>query len=74
MIIWTHCRHAVAYAGVVVPPGLAFRDGAIPTAGTAITQILPPASRFSKNNDHATKKQRVLDRLAEFFDRYFGLT
>jgi type I restriction enzyme, R subunit len=51
----------------------AFRDGAIPTAGTAITRILPPTSRFSKDNDHASKKQRVLDKLAEFFDRYFGL-
>ena len=51
----------------------AFRDGAIPTAGTAITRILPPASRFSKDNDHAIKKQRVLDKLTEFFDRYFGL-
>ena len=39
----------------------AFRHGAIPTAGTAITRILPPASRLSKNNDIATKKQRVLD-------------
>lgn len=52
----------------------AFRDGAIPTAGTAITRILPPASRFSKDRDHAIKKQRVLDKLTEFFDRYFGLT
>ena len=52
----------------------AFRDGAIPTAGTAITRILPPTSKFSKGNDYGTKKQRVLDKLAEFFDRYFGLT
>jgi hypothetical protein len=35
----------------------AFRDGAIPTTGTAITKILPPVSRFSKNNNHAAKKQ-----------------
>lgn len=51
----------------------AFRDGAVPTAGTAITRILPPASRFSPGGDHGAKKQRVLDKLAEFFDRYFGL-
>jgi type I restriction enzyme R subunit len=51
----------------------AFRDGAIPTAGTAITRILPPTSRFSRDSDHATKKQRVLAKLAEFFDRYYGL-
>lgn len=41
----------------------AFRDGAIPTAGTAITKILPPVSRFSKNNGHGVKKQTVLDKL-----------
>ena len=52
----------------------AFRDGAIPVVGTAVTKILPPVSRFSKNNDHSTKKQAVLDKLAAFFERYFGLT
>jgi len=51
----------------------AFRDGAIATTGTAITKILPPVSRFSKNNNHAAKKQTVLDKLASFFERYFGL-
>ena len=51
----------------------AFRDGAVPTAGTAITRTLPPASRFAPGGDHGVKKQRVLDKLAEFFDRYFGL-
>ncbi|MDR2173872.1 MAG: type I restriction endonuclease subunit R [Burkholderiales bacterium] len=51
----------------------AFRDGAIPTTGTAITKILPPVSRFSKNNNHSVKKQMVLDKLAAFFERYFGL-
>ncbi|MEZ5688445.1 MAG: type I restriction endonuclease subunit R [Caenibius sp.] len=52
----------------------AFRDGSIPTTGTAITRILPPVSRFSKGNGHAAKKQTVLDKLAAFFERYFGLT
>ncbi len=51
----------------------AFRDGAIPATGTAITKILPPVSRFSKTNDHSAKKQAVLDKLAAFFERYFGL-
>lgn len=51
----------------------AFRDGAIPTAGTAITAILPPISRFAKNSSHALKKRTVLDKLAAFFERYFGL-
>ena len=51
----------------------AFRDGAIPATGTAITKVLPPVSRFSSNNPHAEKKQRVLDKLTAFFERYFGL-
>ena len=51
----------------------AFRDGALPVTGTAITKILPPVSRFNKNNDHAVKKQMVLDKLGAFFERFFGL-
>ena len=51
----------------------AFRDGAIAATGTAITRILPPVSRFSRNNNHSEKKQTVLDKLAAFFERYFAL-
>lgn len=51
----------------------AFRDGVLTSAGTAVTRILPPVSRFSPGSAHASKKQAVLNRLAEFFDRYFGL-
>ncbi|MCB9820306.1 type I restriction endonuclease subunit R, partial [Candidatus Nomurabacteria bacterium] len=52
----------------------AFRDGSIPTTGTAVTKILPPASRFSAGGSHGEKKRRVLTRLGEFFDRFFGLS
>ncbi|MGC9222197.1 MAG: type I restriction endonuclease subunit R, EcoR124 family, partial [Solirubrobacteraceae bacterium] len=52
----------------------AFQDGQVPTTGTAITSILPPVSRFSETNDHATKKQAVLNRLTEFFERYNGIS
>jgi len=51
----------------------AFRDGGIRTTGTAITVVLPPASRFSAEGGHGEKKQRVLAKLAAFFDRFFGL-
>src|SRR3546814_8688883 len=43
----------------------AFRDGSIPSTGTAITRILPPVSRFSKGNGHATKKQRSEEHTSE---------
>jgi len=52
----------------------AFRDGQIATAGTAITKVLPPVSRFTPDRGHAAKKQRVLARLEEFVDRYFTLS
>ena len=51
----------------------AFRDGSVPTAGTAVTRILPPVSRFAKANNHSIKKQTVLEKLTDFFSRYFGL-
>lgn len=51
----------------------AFRDGGVSAAGTAITKILPPVSRFSKNNNHSIKKQTVLEKLSAYFERFFGL-
>jgi len=51
----------------------AFRDGAVPATGTAITKILPPASRFAAGASHGEKKQQVLTRLLAFFERFFGL-
>ncbi|KJL42018.1 Type I restriction enzyme EcoR124II R protein [Microbacterium ginsengisoli] len=52
----------------------AFRDGGIRTTGTAITKVLPPASRFATDGGHGEKKQRVLEKLGEFFERFFGLS
>jgi type I restriction enzyme R subunit len=52
----------------------AFRDGAVPTTGTAITKILPPVSRFGgRAGGHAHKKQIVLDKLQRHLERYLGL-
>jgi type I restriction enzyme R subunit len=51
----------------------ALRDGAVQTAGTAITRIMPPMSRFAAGGDHAAKKQRVVDKILAFFERYAGL-
>jgi type I restriction enzyme, R subunit len=52
----------------------AFRDGAIQTSGTAVTKILPPVSRFSADGGHSEKKQRVIEKLGTFFERFFGLS
>ncbi|WP_404446200.1 type I restriction endonuclease subunit R [Microbacterium marinum] len=51
----------------------AFRDGALRTTGTAITKVLPPTSRFAPDGGHGDKKQRVVEKLGTFFERFFRL-
>jgi type I restriction enzyme R subunit len=51
----------------------AFRDGQIRVGGTAITTVLPPVSRFAADGGHGEKKQRVIQKLTIFFERFFGL-
>ena len=51
----------------------AFREGALRTSGTAIARVLPPVSRFAGDGGHGVKKQRVIERLGAFFERFFGL-
>ena len=50
----------------------AFRDGEIKTTGTEIDRLMPPVSRFG-GSGRAAKKQRVIDKLKGFFERFFGL-
>ena len=50
----------------------AFRDGTLRTTGTDIDKILPPTSRFGGGNRSEVKKN-VIQRLTEFFERYFGV-
>lgn len=52
----------------------AFRDGTIQGTGTAITRVLPPSSRFADGGGHGEKKSRVLARLGEYLERFFGLS
>ena len=51
----------------------AFRDGQLRTAGTEITRILPPVSRFNRESNHGDKKKRVIGALTGFFERFRGL-
>lgn len=53
---------------------MAFSDGSIQVAGPAITRVLPPVSRFAPSGGLGEKKQRVLVKLGQFFDRFFGLS
>jgi type I restriction enzyme R subunit len=51
----------------------AFRDGALRTSGVEITRVLPPVSRFARSGGHGEKKQRVIELLQAFFERFSGL-
>lgn len=51
----------------------AFRNGNLTTTGTAITQILPPMSRFSPTGERSKKREGVIDKLTKFFERFFNL-
>jgi type I restriction enzyme R subunit len=48
-----------------------FRDGSMKTTGTDIDKILPPMSRFGGGRE--AKKLNVIQRLLQFFERFFGL-
>ena len=50
----------------------AFRDGSIKTTGTDIDKLMPPMTRFGGGN-RAEKKQGIIDKLLEFFERFFGI-
>lgn len=51
----------------------AFRDGEIKTTGTDIDKLMPPVSRFGGGGTRAKKKQTVIDKLKQFFERFFGI-
>lgn len=51
----------------------AFENGDLQTGGTAITQIMPPTSRFIPTGGYQEQKQRVIDKFVSFFDRFVDL-
>lgn len=51
-----------------------FRDGSVATTGTAITNILPPMSRFSPKGERTQKRESVLDKLTRYFERFFDIS
>ena len=50
-----------------------FHDGMFKTTGIDIDKILPPVSRFSKASNRTITKQRVIDKMQSFFEKYRGL-
>jgi type I restriction enzyme R subunit len=51
----------------------AFRNGFIPETGTAITKLLPPLNPFAPNNLYIEKKQKVIEKLKLFLERFLGV-
>lgn len=49
-----------------------FRDGSLRTTGTDIDKIMPPLSRFGSGN-RGVKKQTVIQKLTQFFEKFLGL-
>jgi type I restriction enzyme R subunit len=52
----------------------AFRDGHVATTGTAITKVLPPVSRFSPDGERSKKRETVLTKLTNFFEKFFDIS
>ena len=48
-----------------------FRDGVMKTTGTDIDKIMPPMSRFGGNREK--KKLSIIEKLKQFFERFFGI-
>lgn len=51
-----------------------FEQGRVETNGTEVGAILPPISMFTPNNDRQQKKNKVIDKILEFFDKFFSLS
>ncbi|MHB9056916.1 MAG: type I restriction endonuclease subunit R [Paludibacteraceae bacterium] len=51
----------------------AFRDGYVQETGTALAKVLPPVSRFTPNGDRAKKRETVIGKIKEFFNRFFDI-
>jgi type I restriction enzyme R subunit len=52
----------------------AFRDGYVQSSGTSITKVLPPVSRFTEGGDRTQKRESVLSKLLDFFNRFWDIS
>jgi type I restriction enzyme R subunit len=52
----------------------AFRDGYMYTSGSSFSRVLPPISRFSKERDRAKKRENVIEKFTEFFNRFYDIS
>ena len=51
-----------------------FENVSVEATGTEIAKILPLMSRFSQNSNRSEKKNNVITKLMDFFDKFFSIT
>ncbi|MBQ7104503.1 MAG: type I restriction endonuclease subunit R [Bacilli bacterium] len=51
-----------------------FEQGKVETNGMEVSNILPPMNMFTPTNDRQEKKNKVIDKLLEFFDKFFSIS
>ncbi|NJS41699.1 type I restriction endonuclease subunit R, partial [Candidatus Gracilibacteria bacterium] len=52
----------------------AFKDGFVVTSGTSISKILPPISRFLQTGERTKKRETVLEKLTQYFNKFFDIS
>lgn len=52
----------------------AFERGIVETEGPKISNLLPKMSRFSADGNRQAKKKNVIEKILDFFDKFFVLT
>lgn len=52
----------------------AFRDGSVPITGTEISEVLPPISKFRPDGARTKKRESILSKLINFFERFFDIS
>ncbi|NSW44987.1 MAG: type I restriction endonuclease subunit R [Bacteroidales bacterium] len=51
-----------------------FKRGYIESIGTEFAQILPPMSRFTPSGERTKKRETVLQKITDFFERFFDIS
>jgi len=51
-----------------------FKRGYIESIGTEFAQILPPMSRFTPSGERTKKRETVLKKITDFFERFFDIS
>ena len=52
----------------------AFINGEVSETGTGLTRMLPPADYFSPCGERQALRERVYQKLRQFFDRFFSIS